>query len=133
VTFRDLIELLAELFGWFGILAAAGCFLAVAILRVSRGQWEETEAVVVDSAHDCQLRWMTTEGELHTRTLDPHERAAIADPDELHIHYSRRAPDNIRFEVVGHGEKVLRALGFSFLGLGIVGFGISLIGLFVPR
>ena len=133
MTFRDLIELLAELFGWFGLLAALGCFFAVAILRVSRGQWEETEAVVVDNADGHQLRWMTTAGELHTRSLDAHERDSITDPDELHIHYSRRAPDVIRFEVVGHGEKVLRALGFSFLGLAIVGFIVSLIGLFVPR
>jgi hypothetical protein len=132
VTFRDLIELLAELFGWFGILAAIGCFLAVAILRVSRGQWEETEAVVVDDLTGHQLRWMTVEGELHTRSLDTHDRDAIPDPDELHIHYSRRDPDNIRFEVVGHGEKVLRVLGFSFLGLGILGFAVSLITLFVP-
>jgi hypothetical protein len=132
VTFRDLIELLAELFGWFGILAALACFLTVAILRVSRGQWEKTEAVVVDDSTGHQLRWMTVEGELHTRSLDSHERASIADPDELHIHYSRRAPDNIRFEVVGHGEKVLRALGFSFLGLGILGFVVSLVALFVP-
>jgi hypothetical protein len=133
VTFRDLLELLAELFGWFGILAALGCFLTVAVLRVSRGKWEETEAVVVDHQDGSQLRWMTTEGVLHTRGLDAHERASIADPDELHIYYSRRAPENVRFEIVGHGEKVLRALGFSFLGLGIVGFGVSLVSLFVPR
>ncbi|PRY66961.1 hypothetical protein B0I08_10844 [Glaciihabitans tibetensis] len=132
MTIRDLIDLLAELFGWFGILAAAGCFLVVAILRLSRGHWEETEAVVVDNADSSQIRWMTAEGVLHTRTLDPHDRAAIADPEELHIYYSRRAPDHIRFDVAGHGEKVLRALGFSFLGLGIVAFAISLIALFVP-
>jgi hypothetical protein len=131
VTFRDLIELLAELFGWFGLLAAAGCFLAVAILRVSRGQWEETEAVIVDHLDGSQLRWMTTEGELHTRGLDPHERASIADPDELQVYYSRRSPELVRFEVVGHGEKVLRTLGFSFLGLGVVGFVVSIVSLFV--
>jgi hypothetical protein len=37
----------------------------------------------------------------------------------------------VRFEVVGHGEKVLRTLGFSFLGLGVVGFVVSIVSLFV--
>lgn len=130
---RDLVDLLAELFGWIGLIAGAICFLVVAILRISRGSWEETEGVIVDNAHDSQLRWMTTEGELHTRDLAPDERAAIHDPDELRIHYKRNAPEHISFDPVGHGEKVLRTLGFTFLGMAVLGFVVSIIALFVPR
>jgi hypothetical protein len=133
VDFRDLVDLLAELFGWIGLSAAVICFVIVAILRISRGRWEETEGVVVDNANDSQLRWMTTEGELHTRELGPAERAAIRDPDELHIHYKRSAPERISFDPVGHGEKVLRTLGFTFLGMAVIGFVVSIIALFVPR
>jgi hypothetical protein len=133
VNFRDLVDLLAELFGWIGLIAGATCFLIVAILRVSRGSWEETEGVIVDNAHDSQLRWMTTEGELHTRELGPEERASIHNPDELRIHYKRSAPEHISFDPVGHGEKVLRTLGFTFLGMAVLGFVVSIIALFVPR
>lgn len=129
---RDLVEILAELFGWIGLILSVLCFLALLILRSTRGSWEETEAVVVDDGAIPELRWMTTEGILHTRELNPDEREAMSDPEQLHIHYSRRAPHRIRFEVVGHGEKVMRALGFIFLGIGAVAFIVSLIVLFIP-
>jgi hypothetical protein len=133
VNFRDLVDLLAELFGWIGLSAGAICFLIVAILRLSRGRWEETEGVVVDNDSDSQLRWLTTDGELYSRDLAPDERAAIRDPDELHVHYKRSDPGRISFDPIGHGEKVLRALGFTFLGMAVLGFIVSIIALFVER
>jgi len=129
----DLVENLAELFTWIGLLLGVGCLVAVLILRAARSGWVETDAVVVEHNGTAQLRWMTTEGELHTRELHPDEQSTIADPDELHVHYHRRAPHRIRFDVVGHGEKVLWALGFTLVGLGVLSFIVSLVILFVPR
>lgn len=133
MNFRDLVDLLAELFGWIGLSAGVICFLVVAILRLSRGRWEETEAVVVDNSNDAQLRWMTTDGELYSRDLTPAERATIHNPDELHLHYKRSDPGRISFDPIGHGEKVFRALGFTFLGMAVLGFIVSIIALFVER
>jgi hypothetical protein len=129
----DLVENLAELFTWIGLLLGAGCFVAVLILRAARSGWVETDAVVVEENGSAQLRWMTTDGELHKRALHPDEQSIIADPDELHVHYHRRAPHRVRFEVIGHGEKVLRAIGFILVGLGVLSLIVSLVVLFVPR
>ena len=129
----DLVENLAELFTWIGLLLGAGCLTAMLILRAARSGWVETDAVIVDENGSEQLRWMTTDGELHKRDLHPDERSTIADPDELHVHYHRRAPHRVRFEVVGHGEKVLRALGLILVGIGVLSFIVSLVALFIPR
>ncbi|HEV7951531.1 MAG TPA: hypothetical protein VGP24_17355 [Glaciihabitans sp.] len=132
-SFLDLVEVLAELFTWVGLVLGGLSFLTLLIVRVSRGSWVETEAVVVDEAEASQLRWMTIDGILHSRNLDADERAAIKDPDELLIHYSRRSPDRMRFEVAGHGEKVLRALGFILLGIAAVSIVVSIVVLFIPH
>jgi hypothetical protein len=129
----DLVENLAELFTWIGLLLGVGCLIVVLILRAARSGWVETDAVVVEENGSSQLRWMTTDGELHKRELHPDEHSAITDPDELHVHYHRRAPHRVRFEVVGHGEKVLRALGLILIGIGALSFVVSLVVLFVPR
>lgn len=130
---HDLVGNLAELFTWIGLSLGLILFLVVLVLRIARGGWEETDAVVVDDAGTPQLRWMTTEGVLHTRHLSSEENDAIADPDELHVHYSKRTPEHIRFEATGHGEKLIRALAFILTGIGILAAVVSLVLLFIPH
>ena len=129
----DLVGILAELFTWVGLILGVLCLLVVMILRLTRLSWIETDAVIVEESGSAQLRWMTTEGTLHTRILDDGERSEIDDPDELHVHYHRHAPDRIKFEATGHGEKVLRALGLILLGIGIAAIIVSLVVLFIER
>ena len=130
---HDLVGNLAELFTWIGLVLGGILFLVVLILRVARGGWEETDAVVVDDSGTPQLRWMTTQGVLHSRHLSVDENSAIADPDELHVHYNKRNPEHIRFDAAGHGEKVLRALAFILTGIGVVAAIVSLVLLFIPH
>ncbi|MCU1406196.1 MAG: hypothetical protein JWQ43_2499 [Glaciihabitans sp.] len=130
---HDLVGNLAELFTWIGLSLGVVLFLVVLVMRIARGGWVETDAVVVDDFGTPQLRWMTTEGELHTRHLDAEENDAITDPDELHVHYNKHAPQHVRFEAAGHGEKVVRALAFILTGIGALAAVVSLVLLFVPQ
>ena len=129
----DLVGILAELFTWVGLVLGAICLSIVFIIRASRAHWIETDAVIVEGAGSIQLRWMTIDGQLMIRELDSYERDAISDPDSLTIHYNRRSPSRARFEVVGHGEKVLWIIGLILFGLGIVAAIVGLIVLFVSR
>ena len=129
----DLVEILAELFSWIGLILAALCFFVLLVLRSTRGGWDETEAVIITVDGQPQLRWMAIDGTLHSRELHPDEAASLADPEQLHVHYNRRSPHRVRFDVVGHGEKVLRALAFIFLGIGATSLIVSLVALFLPH
>lgn len=151
---HDLIGLILEVFTWIGLGSAAVVLVVMLIARAVDGSWVETHAVIVDEvgvdrsaetvsadtvsadtvdeadAAPKQLRWMTEESELFSRDLTDAEAAAIRDPDEAVVYYSRRDPSLARFGRRADHAKALRLLFFVTAGVGVGSFIASFIVLF---
>ncbi|MGG7466319.1 hypothetical protein [Plantibacter sp. YIM 135347] len=151
---HDLIGLILEVFTWIGLGSAVVVLVIMLIARAADGTWVETHAVIVDGVGvdgagvdrarvdgdaspdpdpdvaPKQLRWMTEESELYSRDLTDAEAAAIRDPDEAIVYYSRRDPSLARFGRRAEHAKALRLLFFVTAGVGVGSFIASFIVLF---
>jgi hypothetical protein len=119
VTAEDALSLLLETLSVLGI-ALGLLFLLIALaVRASDGQWIETTAVLVGEEGDVEARWMTEDGDLHSRPLHPGEAAEIGDADAAPVFYSRRSPGRIRFHRTHEGQRFFGVLAAILGGVGM--------------
>jgi hypothetical protein len=124
--------MIAEVFTWVGLSLGALLLIAALIVRAIAGRWIETDAILVDGAETASVRWMSADG-LHLQPLTSAERDDLSESEGLRIFYQQRDPSRMRLDAVGHGERVLRLLGLLLLGIGVLGFVVSMALIFVPE
>lgn len=129
---RDIVGILAEVFTWIGLVPGILCLLALWMLRLARGEWVETEAVVVEGERGQRLRWMSHDGAMHARGMTAAERERAVDADALRIHYRRRSPSRAHLDPIDQDMRTLRLLSFILLGVFVLATIVSLAVLFVP-
>ncbi len=87
-----------------------------------------TEIVIVRGPHEPLARWFADDA-FHERPLPPTERARYAGRDYSTGYISRRDPSRMRLEPRRQATGTCRALGISFLVIGLVGVAISLLAM----
>lgn len=116
---EEAVGILLETFTWLGIGIGVAAFAILFIMRAVDGPWVQTSAVIIPDTDPTEARWMTLEGDLHSRILDPHEGEGVGIDDAVTVYYCHRAPDRMRFGRKGHGERVLTLLAVLFTVIGV--------------
>ncbi|MFT2818265.1 hypothetical protein [Leifsonia sp. A12D58] len=127
----DILENLAEILMWIGLVIGGLCLFGLLVMQVSAGRWLETDAVMVDGTGEPRLRWMSSEG-LHEHVIHENDHRDFESSDGIRVYYSARNPHRYRFERIGHGEKLMRMLTWLFLGIGMLALIVSIVLIFVP-
>ena len=123
----DALGLIAELFSWIGLGVGLFFLGAWGIARLMRLAWVATDAVIIEGD---TARWMTEDGELHERPLEPWERREAGNAEHLEVHYYRYSPKRMRVASASHAGRTFGILAAVFLGIGAIGFtGSVLLGL----
>lgn len=116
------MAILLETFTWIGLGIGAVSFVILVMVRAVDGPWIPTSAVLVPGTDPLEARWMTLEGTLHSRILDPHEGEELGMDDAATVYYCRRDPYRMRFSRKGHSERILGILALLFGVLGVACF-----------
>ena len=122
MTSEDTVEILLETFTWLGLGIGLLSLFALIVVRAIDGPWVATSAVIIPGTDPVEARWMTLDGSLHSRVLDPHESHDIGIDDDVSVFYCHRAPYRMRFGRRGHAERILALLATVFLAIGVVCF-----------
>ena len=127
----DILENLAEILTWIGLVIGSLCYFGLLIMQLSAGRWVETDAVMIGGADQPRLRWMSSEG-LHEHLIHETDHRDFGSYDGIRVYYSARNPHRYRFERIGHGEKLMRLLTVLFLGIDALALIVSIALIFVP-
>ena len=122
MTSEDTVEILLETFTWLGLGIGLLSLFALIVVRAIDGPWVATSAVIIPGTDPVEARWMTLDGSLHSRVLDPHEGHDVGIDDDVAVYYCHRAPYRMRFGRRGHAERILALLATVFLAIGVVCF-----------
>lgn len=136
VDTHDLLGLVFEVFTWIGFGFSVVVLLVMLIARAADGSWIETHGVIVDGPDgitDREVRWMTESAELFSRPVDDAEFAALRNPDEPIVFYSRREPSRARFRRTADHTRALRLLFGVTFGIGVLCSIASIVLLFIPN
>ncbi|MEW1980873.1 hypothetical protein AB0333_08090 [Citricoccus sp. NPDC079358] len=115
-----------DLISWIGLLLGLPVLLVGLLLRAREKGLVPTEVVLVADGGMLWARWFSA-GEFQERPLSGTERAHLAGQDVCRGYVSRRDPSGVRFERRTSATSVCLALGYTFVGLGVCGFVLSLL------
>ncbi|GAA1521647.1 hypothetical protein BJ978_000720 [Agromyces terreus] len=120
----DTIGVIAEVIGWVGLGLGLVCLGLALLIRLADGRWLPTDAVIADepgadAPGGIVVRWFAG-GEFHVRPLSAAERHHVDGPGEEQAYYREREPEHLRLHEPPAGRRILRLLGFVFLGLAVV-------------
>jgi hypothetical protein len=104
------------------------------IIRAIRGGWCQVEAAVSRgssatsvTASRARLRWLGPDGTLYNQRIAEHDLASLNDSDDVTVYYRTFSPYRVQLERVAHDEKLLRVLGYVFVGAGIIAVVVSIV------
>ncbi len=124
-----MIMLALEFATWIAFGICALLAVAALVVRLTSGQWERTQAYVIDDGDRTFVRWFhdagTSAGEAQL------SRAQVAHLDgrlETELYYRVNRPGTIRFH---QPRSHARALGFCALGFLVVGIATTVAQLFL--
>lgn len=126
----DTISVITEVIGWFALAVGLTCLLLALLIRVADGRWLRTEAVVIDGEGGSIVRWFTDDG-FQSRVLSADERAHVTRPEEEPAFYKEREPYRLRLHEPPPGRRVIRILGFVFIGIAAASAVIGVVLMFV--
>lgn len=115
----DAVAAIAEVLAWVALATAALFAIMGGALRLVRGGWESSPAVVADG----QLRWMSADGEFYTSDGWP----AHPSTDDFVIYYRTRRPEVAYPERVAHDERTNWVVAIVTTAIAVVGFVVSTI------
>ena len=122
----DVVGIVAETLSWIGL--GAGLLLAVAalLIRLYDGSWHPATIVLLDGDRGPIARWILEDG-IHQRPLTPAEIAALGSAEVHRAYVSTRDPGWMRLHRTAAAVRVVPRLALIFLGVGALGWVVSLI------
>ncbi|WP_129656371.1 hypothetical protein [Rothia halotolerans] len=122
----DVVGVVAETLSWIGL--GAGLLLAVAALfiRLYDGSWQPATIVLLEEDRGPIARWILEDG-IHQRPLTPAEIAALGSAEVHRAYVSTRDPGWMRLHRTAAAVRVVPRLALIFLGVGALGWLVSLI------
>jgi hypothetical protein len=133
------LGLLSEIFTIVCFPIGLVLLIMALIIRAIRGGWGDAEAAVSRTVSrtasrgkpgtvgGSELRWLGPDGTLYTQRLDDDDADALAGTDDVTVYYRTFSPYRAQLERVAHDEKLLRVLGYVFVGVGVAAVIVSIV------
>jgi hypothetical protein len=118
----------AEMLTWVGVVLGPPLLLVGIVLRVRERALVSTQIVIVDQRHTRWARWCAS-GRIHERPLRGSECVQLAGRDFCIGYVSPDEPWLMQLERCRPMTSVCRALGATFVLVGLCGFTLSLVSL----
>ncbi|WP_298044946.1 hypothetical protein [uncultured Citricoccus sp.] len=114
------------LLSWIGLGLGLPLFPIGLALRSAEPALVPIEVVIVRGPHEPLAHWSAGD-DFHEQPLHPTERAHYAGRDVCTGYIDSENPSQMRLDPHRQATGTCRALGISFLVIGLVGFAISLV------
>ena len=128
------LGLLSEIFTIVCFPIGLLLLIVALLIRAIRGGWCEVEAAVSRGSSTAsvtvsgaELRWLDPDGTLYNQRIAEHDLASLTDSDYVTVYYRTFSPYRVQLERVAHDEKLLRVLGYVFVGVGVVAVIVSIV------
>lgn len=115
----------AEIFTTIGLTAGGVLLLAALLALLLDGRWIEVRAAVEHDEHGPLVRWLGDDGEVYEHGLTTAQFAKLNGADWADVFIRRGAAHRMRHEQLSPLVRLLRLLGFIFLGVGILALAVS--------
>lgn len=126
----DVLATIAELVSWVGLPFGVLALIAYVAARLADGTWTEVDIVVIHDGRGATARWFA-EDEFHERHLSDDEREHLGETDAATAYTRIGSADRLRFDRHRPVVSVLGLAAAILLALGIAGFVLGIVLLFV--
>jgi hypothetical protein len=116
----DILGVLADVFTWAGLGAAAVFGLVALIVKLADGTWLPVRAVVEHVADGTVVRWIDADGGVNEAAVAAHDLQRVGSHDMTDIFYRRGWRNRMRFTARAPIVHIAARVAIGFAALGVV-------------